>query len=260
MEATRVPPSAWITSQSRMIERSPSTLRSITARNERPISRWISCVRPLGRPFATSRVVRVAVARGSIEYSAVTQPLPVLRRNAGTEDSTLAAQSTCVFPTVISAEPSAVFKYPVAISTGRNSSGFRPSGRIFHHLIEQEHSQEHPENQKYDARYTGFHLRRGVGLRPGSFIFTHSLTRLLSYGGDWETRNFQFTIRDYYAGCMQCKPCGTAGSSAVGIPRMETLVARSRGRTCRHSARRRARMLEGGLHRTRFSRGVDLRV
>src|SRR5580692_1880182 len=181
MEATRVPPSAWSTSQSRMMERSPRMLRSITERSDRPIRRWISCVLPLGLPLATSRAVLVAVARGSIEYSAVTQPLPVLRRNEGTEDSTLAAQSTCVFPTVISAEPSAVFKYPVAISTGRNSSGRRPSGRIFHYLIKQEHSQDHPENQKYDARYTSFHLRRRGGFRLGRLVFTHSLSRLLSY-------------------------------------------------------------------------------
>src|ERR1017187_7063138 len=135
-----------------MIDRSPSMLKSITDRRDRPIKRWISWVRPLGLPFATSRAVLVAVARGSIEYSAVTQPLPVLRRNEGTEDSTLAAQRTCVFPTVISAEPSAVFKYPVAISTGRSSSGLRPSGRIFHHLVKQDHRQDHPQTQKHDAR------------------------------------------------------------------------------------------------------------
>src|SRR5207248_1880428 len=110
MEATRVPPSAWRTSQSRIIERSPRIARSITERSERPIKRWISWVRPLGRPLATSRAVRVEVARGSIEYSAVTQPLPVLRRNGGTEDSTLAAHRTWVFPTVMRAEPSAVFR------------------------------------------------------------------------------------------------------------------------------------------------------
>jgi hypothetical protein len=110
-----------------------------------------------------------------MEYSAVTHPLPVLRRKDGTELSTLAAQSTWVFPTVISAEPSAVFKYPVAISTGRISSGLRPSGRIFHYLIKQNHDQDHPENQKHYARYASLHLRRRFGLRPGSFVFTHSV-------------------------------------------------------------------------------------
>ena len=44
--AVRVPPSAWITSQSRVIWRSPRAFRSTTARSERPISRWISWVRP----------------------------------------------------------------------------------------------------------------------------------------------------------------------------------------------------------------------
>src|SRR6185503_16979274 len=48
MEAVRVPPSAWITSQSMVIWRSPSATRSTTERNERPIRRWISTVR---QPF-----------------------------------------------------------------------------------------------------------------------------------------------------------------------------------------------------------------
>ena len=77
---------------------------------ERPISRWISWVRPEGRPLVTSRGVRLAVARGSMEYSAVTQPLPVLRRNGGTVSSMVAAHSTCVLPTLINAEPSAVMR------------------------------------------------------------------------------------------------------------------------------------------------------
>jgi hypothetical protein len=46
MAAVRVPPSAWMTSQSTVIWRSPSLGRSTTARSERPISRWISWVRP----------------------------------------------------------------------------------------------------------------------------------------------------------------------------------------------------------------------
>ena len=39
IEAVRVPPSAWMTSQSMVIWRSPSACRSITERNERPIKR-----------------------------------------------------------------------------------------------------------------------------------------------------------------------------------------------------------------------------
>ena len=65
-------------------------------------------VRPEGRPLVTSRGVRVAVARGSMEYSAVTQPFPELRRNGGTVSSMEAVQSTRVFPISISTEPSAV--------------------------------------------------------------------------------------------------------------------------------------------------------
>ena len=42
IEAVRVPPSAWITSQSMVIWRSPSATRSTTVRSDRPIRRWIS--------------------------------------------------------------------------------------------------------------------------------------------------------------------------------------------------------------------------
>ena len=58
MEAVRVPPSAWITSQSMVICRSPSATRSTTERKERPISRWISTVRPPCLPAVASRRVR----------------------------------------------------------------------------------------------------------------------------------------------------------------------------------------------------------
>ena len=64
MDAVRVPPSACSTSQSIVMVRSPSAFRSITARSERPMSRWISCVRPLCLPFAASRAAaRVRRAR-----------------------------------------------------------------------------------------------------------------------------------------------------------------------------------------------------
>jgi len=44
--------SAWRTSQSMMIWRSPRSSSAVTARKERPISRWISWVRPLCLPAA----------------------------------------------------------------------------------------------------------------------------------------------------------------------------------------------------------------
>ncbi len=108
MAPVRVPPSACRTSQSRITLRSPSASRFTTERSERPIKRWISIVRPEARPLVTSRGVRVAVARGSIEYSAVTHPLPAPRRKPGTLSSIDAVQSTRVLPISISAEPSAV--------------------------------------------------------------------------------------------------------------------------------------------------------
>ena len=77
IEAVRVPASACSTSQSTVIVRSPSRDRSVTLRSDRPIRRWISWVRPPGRPLFTSRGERSFVAAGSIEYSPVTHPLPV---------------------------------------------------------------------------------------------------------------------------------------------------------------------------------------
>jgi len=107
MAAVRVPPSAWITSQSRAMVRSPSAPRSNTQRSDRPMRRWISCVRPLCLPRAASRSPRVCVARGSMPYSAVTQPSPLPRLCGGTFSSTDAVHSTFVWPNSTSTEPSA---------------------------------------------------------------------------------------------------------------------------------------------------------
>jgi hypothetical protein len=107
MLAVRVPPSACSTSQSSEMVRSPRAFRSNTARSDRPIRRWISCVRPLCLPLAASRSLRVWVARGSMPYSAVTQPSPLPRLCGGTFSSTEAVHSTLVWPNSISTEPSA---------------------------------------------------------------------------------------------------------------------------------------------------------
>jgi hypothetical protein len=74
------------------------------ARSERPTSRWISCERPLTP--RRSRSPRVFVARGSIAYSAVTQPLPWPLRKGGTRSSTETVQITLVSPNSTSTEPS----------------------------------------------------------------------------------------------------------------------------------------------------------
>ncbi len=81
---------------------------SQAARSERPIRRWISTVRPLCLPFAASRSTRSGELPGSIEYSAVTHPLPEPRIQRGTSSSTVAVQSTRVRPKVTSTEPSAI--------------------------------------------------------------------------------------------------------------------------------------------------------
>ena len=109
---------------------SPRAARSIEARSDRPISRLISWVRPPIRPLTDSRSLRVWVARGSIEYSAVTQPRPEPLRQRGTPSVTLAAQSTRVRPNSTSTEPSAWSSQWRVMVTGRSWSGVRPSGRV----------------------------------------------------------------------------------------------------------------------------------
>src|SRR5882724_7717492 len=127
MAAVRVPPSAWMTSQSIHTVRSPSLPRSATARSARPTSRWISCERPLGPRF--SRFMRVLVERGSMPYSAVTQPSPCPLRNGGTLSSTVAVQITLVAPNSTSTEPSGCTRKSRASAMGRSWSGARPSAR-----------------------------------------------------------------------------------------------------------------------------------
>src|SRR6476469_3997269 len=109
---------------------SPSAARSIDARSERPIRRLISWVRPPIRPLTDSRSLRVWVARGSMAYSAVTQPRPDPLRQRGTPSVTLAAQSTRVRPNSTSTEPSAWSSQLRLMVTGRSWFGARPSGRV----------------------------------------------------------------------------------------------------------------------------------
>ena len=86
---------------------SPSSFVSTIARNDRPTKREISCVRPPNFPFTLSRSERVCVARGSIEYSEVTQPLPESFNQRGTPGENDATQRTRVFPNSTRTEPSA---------------------------------------------------------------------------------------------------------------------------------------------------------
>jgi hypothetical protein len=87
--------------------RSPNEVMSVTARKERPIKRCISWLRPETLPLEESRSERVKVARGSIAYSAVTQPVPLFRKYGGTLSSTDTEHTTRVRPSSINTEPSA---------------------------------------------------------------------------------------------------------------------------------------------------------
>src|SRR5262245_52156338 len=164
MDAVRVPPSAWITSQSTQIVSSPISLSRVIDRSDRPMSRWISCVRPPTLPALASRCVRVDVARGSMPYSAVTQPLPVLRRNGGTRSSMLAVQTTLVRPTSMSTDPSACARNPGVMVVGRGSPGERPSMRVMYdpvHALGERMPQVHMTRECVDflAVHENLHAR-----------------------------------------------------------------------------------------------------
>ncbi len=90
-----------------MIVFSPSAFMSVTERSARPISRWISCVRPDCLPSVASRRPRVCVARGSMPYSPVTQPSPLPFFQRGTSPAHDAVHSTCVCPNFTRHDPSA---------------------------------------------------------------------------------------------------------------------------------------------------------
>src|SRR5699024_3733967 len=124
------PPSAWMTSQSNTKVFSPRALVSTTARRLRPMSREISWVRPSTLPRTDSRPVRSPVARGSIAYSAVTQPrfLPLSQR--GTPWVKLAVHSTLVLPKLTTADPSAWADQPVSLVTSRSWDTVRSSARV----------------------------------------------------------------------------------------------------------------------------------
>src|SRR5487761_2119674 len=128
--AVRVPPSACSTSQSTVIWRSPSACKLTVARKLRPIRRWISTVRPFCLPAEASRRVRSSVARGSMPYSAVTQPRPWPLSHGGRRSSSVAVTSTWVSPNFTMQEPSAYLTTPRSSDTARNSSGARRLGRM----------------------------------------------------------------------------------------------------------------------------------
>ena len=87
-------------------------------------------MRPEGWPTVASRRVRSVVARGSMPYSAVTQPRPWPFSQGGSRSSRLAVHSTCVLPNLIRQEPSACIDTARSMETRRSSSGLRLDGRI----------------------------------------------------------------------------------------------------------------------------------
>ena len=112
-----------------MICLSPNETRSMPARSDLPISRWISWVRP-DWPFFDSLRILVFVDLGNIPYSAVTQPKPEFLKNGGTFSSMVAVQITWDSPHYIRHEPSECLVMCVSIETLLISFKLLPDGRI----------------------------------------------------------------------------------------------------------------------------------
>ena len=93
------------------------------------MSRWISALRLLSFSLSTSRRLRWRLARGSMEYSAVTQPQPGFTWG-GTRSSTEAVHSTTVSPQRMSTLPSANLLKSGVMVTSRNSLYFLPSALV----------------------------------------------------------------------------------------------------------------------------------
>src|SRR5699024_5782513 len=102
---------------------------SMMARSARPIRREISWVRPPILPLTDSRLERELVERGSMAYSAVTQPRPEPLRQRGTPSVKEALHSTRVPPNSTRTLPSAWSAQPRCSFTGRSWSAMRPSAR-----------------------------------------------------------------------------------------------------------------------------------
>ena len=130
MAAVRVPPSAWSTWQSSAMVCGPIFERSMAARKDRPMIRWISVPRESVCPVL-GQALRCGVEAGSITYSAVSHPPGRFSRNqGGVSPVTDAVHSSTVSPCSHSTDPAGVrVKFRVTF-TGRSWSSDRPSFRI----------------------------------------------------------------------------------------------------------------------------------
>ena len=84
---------------------------------------------PTASPWPPPASARSAVEPGSMEYSAVTHPLPLPRIHGGTRSSTEAVHRTLVRPIETRTEPGAKTVKSRSKLTGRSSSRVRPSVR-----------------------------------------------------------------------------------------------------------------------------------
>ena len=104
----------WVTAEYAMLPRATNTRGDRESVKGRLGGRTQEISRLVGRSL------RVLVDRGSMAYSAVTQPSPLPRRQRGTSSLTLAAQSTRVLPNSTSTEPSACSSQFRVILTSRS--------------------------------------------------------------------------------------------------------------------------------------------
>ena len=122
MAAVRVPPSAWITSQSSVICCSPSA--EVDHRAQRTTDQALDLHRAAALLAGeASRRVRSEVARGSMPYSAVTQPRCLALEPGGQPVFKRGGDQHMGFAEFTKHEPSAYFTTPRSSDTARSSSG-----------------------------------------------------------------------------------------------------------------------------------------
>src|SRR5262245_23907492 len=241
IEAVRVPPSACSTSQSMVICCSPSACMSTTERSDRPISRWISRVRPPCLPALASRRMRSPVERGSMPYSAVTQPLPELRIQVGTFSSRLAVHSTWVSPNFTRQEPSACLEMPRSKEMARISSGWRFDGRILASLFRDSSAACSPDERA---------AQRKTALRRRKVVFNFALTVCLCFAdhaGHAQDRNG-----------INPQDAGSALARDISHDRRFLSARRRAARLAQPVARAAARLV-AGHHPQRDERSRDAR-
>ena len=180
MDAVRVPPSAWSTSQSTITVRSPKRGR-VHDGAQRAADQPLDFVRPAGGP-ALDDLARRALGGGARQHG-VLRRHPAVAAAAQERRHALFHGSRAEHARIADRDQRRPFgggRYPVSMSTGRIWSGrrlsIRMSGnrRVLHYVIKEEHQEEKPRGQQDHAGNAAHGRLRGLLLPPGQLELRHT--------------------------------------------------------------------------------------